>query len=106
MSILDEYRQQQSGGTTQRRPSILQEHVTANGMDGLNKNYVDYALWNGGGFGATPGGIYLDDDGSQYVKPYYPKAEEPKQTVSVFEKLKSLFKRTPAILRGFLLLRE
>ena len=93
MSILDEYRQQQSGGTTQRRPSILQEHVTANGMDGLNKNYVDYALRNGGGFGATPGGIYLDDDGSQYVKPYYPKAEEPKQTVSVFEKLKSLFKR-------------
>ena len=78
MSLLDEYKQsqqqnnsgsgQQSGGT--QRKSLLQEHVENNGTRGLNKNYVDSALKNGGGFGAIPGGIYQNEDGSRYIKPY------------------------------------
>ena len=78
MSLLDEYKQsqqqnssgsgQQSGGA--QRKSLLQEHVENNCTRGLNKNYVDSALKNGGGFGAIPGGIYQNEDGSRYLKPY------------------------------------
>ena len=78
MSLLDEYKQlqqkngsgssQQKGGT--QRKSLLQEYVDKNGTDGLNKGYVDSALKNGGGFGAIPGGIYQNEDGSRYIKPH------------------------------------
>ena len=83
MSLLDEYKQlqqqnsqqnssagsgQQQGGT--QRKSLLQEYVDNNGTAGLNKSYVDSALRNGGGFGAIPGGIYQNEDGSRYIKPH------------------------------------
>ena len=38
--------------------SLLQEYVKKHGTDGLNKKYVDQALANGGGNGATAAGIY------------------------------------------------
>ena len=38
--------------------SLLQEYVKKHGTDGLNKKYVDKALANGGGNGATAAGIY------------------------------------------------
>ena len=46
-----------------KRKSLLQEFVDENGTSGLNRNYVKNALKNGGGFGATAGGIYTDDEG-------------------------------------------
>ncbi len=80
MSMLDEYKQlqekkkagnsQTSASTQSQRKSILQEYVDNHGTDGLNKDYVDAALKNGGGFGAIPGGIYQNEDGSRYIKPY------------------------------------
>lgn len=78
MSLLDEYKQlqqqknsgsgQQSSGT--QRKSLLQEHVDKKGTTGLNKGYVESALKNGGGFGAKSGGIYQNEDGTRYIKPY------------------------------------
>ena len=38
--------------------SLLQEYVKKHGTDGLNKKYVDQAIANGGGNGATAAGIY------------------------------------------------
>ena len=77
MSLLDEYKQlqQKSSGNSQQqsgtqRKSLLQEYVDNNGSEGLNKGYVESALKNGGGFGAIPGGIYQNEDGNRYIKPY------------------------------------
>lgn len=72
MALIDEIRQQNKtgsfGGTdsytpqTQRK-SLLQEIVGTDGTDGLNKAYVDYALNNGGGFGASYGGLVKKENG-------------------------------------------
>ena len=58
-----------------KRKSLLQEFVDENGTSGLNRNYVENALKNGGGFGATAGGIYTDDEGYQYIKPFRKSGE-------------------------------
>ena len=79
MSLLDEYKQSQqqnSSGSSQQqssgtqRKSLLQEYVETNGTRGLNERYVSSALKNGGGFGAASGGIYQNEDGTRYIKPY------------------------------------
>lgn len=62
-----------SGGN--KRKSLLQEFVDENGTSGLNRNYVEKALKNGGGFGATAGGTYIDDEGYQYIKPFRKSGE-------------------------------
>lgn len=62
-----------SGGN--KRKSLLQEFVDENGTSGLNQNYVENALKNGGGFGATAGGTYIDDEGYQYIKPFRKSGE-------------------------------
>lgn len=58
-----------------KRKSLLQEFVDENGTSGLNRNYVEKALKNGGGFGATAGGTYIDDEGYQYIKPFRKSGE-------------------------------
>ena len=58
-----------------KRRSLLREFVDENGTSGLNRNYVENALKNGGGFGATAGGIYTDDEGYQYIKPFRKSGE-------------------------------
>ena len=58
-----------------KRKSLLQEFVDENGTSGLNQNYVKNALKTGGGFGATAGGTYIDDEGYQYIKPFRKSGE-------------------------------
>ena len=58
-----------------KRKSLLQEFVDENGTSGLNQNYVKNALKNGGGFGATASGTYIDDEGYQYIKPFRKSGE-------------------------------
>lgn len=50
--------------------SLLQEYVNKHGTNGLNKGYVESALKNGGGYGATAGGIEVDESGYRYIRPY------------------------------------
>ena len=99
MSLLDEYKQiqkQKSAGSSQQsssgnqRKSILQEYVEKNGTEGLNEKYVESALKNGGGFGAIPGGIYLADDGSRYIKPYTENTWKNKYTGKSYYDLQNI----------------
>ena len=58
------------------RKSILQEYVEQNGTAGLNQKYVNQALANGGGFGATAVGVNKNGDNG-YIPVKQPKTPNP-----------------------------
>lgn len=67
MALVDEIKAQENTGgqeTTQQRPSLLVQHISQHGAEGLNQGYVNYALANGGGFGATAAGVVKDTEGN------------------------------------------
>ena len=76
MALTDEINQNtqntsgaQQGSTTPSRPSLLQELVSTQGTEGKNVGYINYALANGGGFGATAAGVVKDESGN--LNPIY-----------------------------------
>jgi len=72
MALVDEIKAQENTGgqeATQQRPSLLVQHISQHGAEGLNQGYVNYALANGGGFGATAAGVVKDESGN--LNPIY-----------------------------------